>query len=529
LTQQSASSPVLTTTLLENSQRLSLKQKQQLGANELSYWAEEFINLEHGGKFSFANHTYLIDPYQDNHKHQVHMKATQVGLSTFAILKAVHSCIYRFPLGVMYFFPTDSDVSDFSRGRVTPLIENNPEIIGEYVADTDTVGIKRIGRAFIYFRGMKSKVGMKSVPADMVVFDELDEAPPEAIEMARKRMSHSQFQEEIDLSNPTIPGYGIDLEYQLSDQRSFLLKCPHCGEWNCVEDDFPDCLLEAKGSVILACHKCRKELDRNMGEWVPRQPSIIDVRGYRYSQLISPTVRASDVLKEFRLAQSMGRLVNFYNLTLGRAYVTAKEKLEQHQVLALCDGAFPADPWGEFGDVAMGVDQGSDLHVVFKRKVGDRILTWFTIEKDFEELDKYMDNCSRCVIDALPETRKAREFAMRNNGKVFLNFYVEKQKGQTKWDEEKLIVQENRTESMDASHLNFFDKTNVLPPRSPEVEEFAKHICAVAKKLEEDEDTGSKRYIWVKLGPDHFRHADNYANIALQEITGAGSGGLDYV
>ena len=516
---------------MENSQRLSLKQKQQLGSAEVSYWAEEFINLESGEKFSFKDHTYLIEPYQEQHRHQVHMKATQVGLSTFAILKAIHSCIYRFPLGVMYFFPTDSDVSDFSRGRVTPLIENNREAIGEYVSDTDTVGIKRIGRAFIYFRGMKSKVGMKSVPADMVIFDELDEAPPEAMEMSRKRMSHSRFQEEIDLSNPTIPGYGIDLEYQLSDQRSFLLKCPHCGEFNCVEDDFPDCLLEANGTVILACHKCRKELDRNMGEWVARRPSIIDVRGYRYSQLISPTVRAKDVLKEFRLAQSMGRLVNFYNLTLGRAFVTAKEKMEQAQVLELCAKSdWPEDPFGDSGDVAMGVDQGSDLHVVFKRKVGNKILTWSVIEKDFEELDKYLDRCSKCVIDALPETRKAREFANRNSGKVFLNFYVEKQKGKTKWDEEKMIVQENRTESMDSSHNNFFDGVNVLPPRSPDVEEFAKHICNVAKKLEEDDETGSKRYVWVKLGPDHFRHADNYANIALQEITGSDSGGnLDYV
>jgi hypothetical protein len=38
----------------------------------------------------------------------------------------------------------------------------------------------------------------------------------------------------------------------------------------------------------------------------------------------------------------------------------------------------------------------------------------------------------------------------------------------------------------------------------------------MAKKLEEDEETGSKRYVYVKLGPDHFRHALNYEAMARQ-------------
>lgn len=36
----------------------------------------------------------------------------------------------------------------------------------------------------------------------------------------------------------------------------------------------------------------------------------------------------------------------------------------------------------------------------------------------------------------------------------------------------------------------------------------------VAKKLEEDEETGSKEYTYIKLGVDHFRHAFNYEVMA---------------
>ena len=49
-------------------------------------------------------------------------------------------------------------------------------------------------------------------------------------------------------------------------------------------------------------------------------------------------------------------------------------------------------------------------------------------------------------------------------------------------------------------------------------EEFAKHLHNVAKKLDEDEETGSKRYIYVKLGVDHFRHAFNYEAMARQNL-----------
>jgi hypothetical protein len=58
----------------------------------------------------------------------------------------------------------------------------------------------------------------------------------------------------------------------------------------------------------------------------------------------------------------------------------------------------------------------------------------------------------------------------------------------------------------------------ILPRECEIVKEFANHLHNVAKKLEEDEETGSKRYIYVKLGstPDHFRHAFNYECMARQ-------------
>ena len=78
---------------------------------------------------------------------------------------------------MLHFQPlsTRSDVLEFSKSRVGPLIEDNPFLL-KLIRDTDTAGLKRVGNAHLYFRGMQSPVGMKSTPADMVIFDELDEA-----------------------------------------------------------------------------------------------------------------------------------------------------------------------------------------------------------------------------------------------------------------------------------------------------------------------------------------------------------------
>ena len=170
----------------------------------------------------------------------------------------------------------------------------------------------------------------------------------------------------------------------------------------------------------------------------------------------------------------------------------------------------------------MGVDQGKDLHTVISKRYPPKAGKIIHVEvyKDWEELDGLMKNfnVSRCVVDALPETRNARVFAERHKGRVFLNYYNIHQKGAYKWNEETFESNCNRTESLDASHKEIQDQSIILPKKSLEiVQEFAKHLHNLAKKLEEDEETGSKRYIYVPVGTkiDHFRHAFNYMIMGL--------------
>jgi hypothetical protein len=478
-------------------------------------WVEKTSPFLDGKPFTFHRHEYLRGPYQDGHPFLVEMKAAQMGLTSKAMLKVFYGARFRGYRGILYLFPSRADVTDFSKGRIDPLIQDNPDTIGSWIRETDSANIKRIWNCFLYLRGMKSRSGLKSVPADFIVFDELDEAPVNMVDMAIERMSHSEYKEVYKLSNPTLPDYGIDRAFQETDQRYWLLKCHVCGESTCLEDTFPDCLLEVNGRVIRACSKCKAELNPAFGEWVAKKPFITDKRGYHYSQLFSQFVDPSEILHLYRTTTN---LRDFWNLKIGAAWVEAENRLSIQEVLSLCGdhGIESQDP----GPCFMGVDQGKDLHVVIGKKHPQKAgkVIHLGVYKDWEELDRLMKNFNvlRCVVDALPETRNARAFAERHRGKVFLNFYREFLKGDYKWDEGNLTVVCNRTESLDASHNEIMAGEIILPRESDIVRDFAKHLHDVAKKLEEDEETGSKRYVYVKLGPDHFRHAYNYECMARQ-------------
>ena len=80
----------------------------------------------------------------------------------------------------------------------------------------------------------------------------------------------------------------------------------------------------------------------------------------------------------------------------------------------------------------------------------------------------------------------------------------------------------NRTEALDATRSAIREKRVVLPRRTPMVEEFAKHMAADAKILDEDPDTGAKRYRYVRTAEDHFSLAFTYAWMAALTLRRVG-------
>ena len=484
----------------------------------LAEWALRKVRLD-GKPFRFEDHAYLRAIYDDTAAHIVLTKAAQIGGTTWAILKAVHACAMG--LNVMYFFPTRTDVLEFSKSRVGPLLADNP-FLERLLHHTDTAGLKRIGSSHLYMRGMQSSVGMKSVPADMLVFDELDEATPDAKSLATERLSHSDYKRIIELSNPSLPGYGIDEAYQLSDQRHWTIRCAGCGTWTALDKEFPAKLGQEvriirqreDGGYYRACPKCDDELDLAAGEWVADFPDRT-THGYRISQLFSSKVDPGEILEEYRRTRFPER---FFNLKIGLAWADVQNRLDEAAVLACCGEHGLAERSREH--CTMGVDTGKELHVVVSRWTNpsreQREVIYLGTLQEYSELDELMRrfNVATCVIDALPEIHATREFAKRHPGQVYLNYFVETQRGSYAWDPEEHIVRENRTETLDASRQVVREREVVLPRGGEILREFARHLAADVKQLVEDEATGQQAYRYVRTGTDHYSLAFTYDCIA---------------
>jgi hypothetical protein len=108
-----------------------------------------------GRPFTFERHEYLQLPYEDNHPDQVELKAAQLGLTSKAKLRAMYQARYRNYRGILYLFPSKSDVLDFSRGRISPLIDENPDTIGKWVQTADNMALRIWNTVFISGDGFR--------------------------------------------------------------------------------------------------------------------------------------------------------------------------------------------------------------------------------------------------------------------------------------------------------------------------------------------------------------------------------------
>lgn len=506
-------------------------------AADAAFWAEHHKIRLVGGEFTLYGHEHQVEVLQDESRIQVFKKATQIAGTEGYVLKSLHGLIHnKYPQGILYLFPTADDVTDFSASRFGPLINDNKDTIGRYVRDTNRSNLKRIGRAYLFFRGarlsqtiertVKSATKLKSIPVDGFIADELDEMEPNAIEMAKGRYAHSQVKFEWYLANPTIPEYGIDALYNKSDQRVWMIPCPGCGKETCLELTFPDCLVRLKdGRVIRLCMHCRRRaLNPREGHWVAQFPDRSkDIVGRWISHLSNIYTNPKDILNEWESPDLKKQF--FYNLKLGMAWIATENQLTVNDIYERCGiepmlGSHP-------GPCAMGVDvQGErkGFHVVIGYKTSHRSfhickMARVSSLQDVDDLRRRF-HVKQMVFDEEPETRLVKAYAKITPCDIYLCRYKESQRKDPAFDSVEHLVSINRTEICDTTHDLVTDKVTSVtyPRRCPELEEYAQQMTKEAKVLHEDKDTGVKSYFYKKLGTDDYYHATNYFMLAAGRV-----------
>ncbi len=196
----------------------------------------------------------------------------------------------------------------WSKQRLAHLIEDSPALRGK-VAEArsrdsgNTILTKEFPGGMLVITGANSAVGLRSMPARYLFFDEVDAFPGDVegegdpVALAEKRSTNFKRRKSLKVSTPGVEGLSrISREFDNGDRRYYFVPCPECGHFQVLlwknfewEPGKPE-------TVWLNCISCRKAGDDGLdlpvrieehsktqilaaGRWIPtvERPELLDI------------------------------------------------------------------------------------------------------------------------------------------------------------------------------------------------------------------------------------------------------------
>lgn len=500
------------------------------------------IKNESGSAIEFDKRKFLWDIYNDLSPKQVLMKPPQIGATVMSNLK----CLWvakKLKKDIIYTLPTATDVNDIVGGSVNRIILQNP-ILRQWVKEHDTVEQKSVGDNLIRWRGTFSPKQATMVPSSLNVHDEVDNSDQAVLTLYETRLE-AQAREEDKwrwyFSHPSLSGHGVDVRWQLSDQKEWYITCNECKHEQVLS--WPDSISLEKESYI--CKNCSNSLEENArinGRWLNKdgiswsgKPSNnYEFSGWHVSQLMLYNKTAKDIIKAFN--DPLKDKQYFYNYVLGLPYIGSEDKIDPAVVLRNCVDEVN----DQEGRTIIGVDTGDDyISYVLLNKQG---LFYYDTEKGITASKSPYDVLrghlrrfpkSICVIDQGGELMNTRQLQAEFPGRVFLVFYRKDRKSldMVQWGENeeywKVTVDRNRMITLMVEQLRDTGRLRINGSKE-EWKDFAQQFDniyreKVATKEVKDKDDRSlygNEYVWKRSGPDHYCHALLYAIVGLQRYGG---------
>lgn len=505
---------------------------------------------DYPGPWDWRYHPWLKDMHDSKFDVNIGQKSAQMGFTEWALNTSFYY-IDVLKMDVLYILPNKvPDAADFSSSRFNKALDLSP-YLKRIFSDTDNIGHKRAGFANLFVRGSNSRSQLKSIPVNLIVFDELDEMNQKNLPLAEKRTSGQKTQKYLKISTPTDEGVGINASFSLSTQNHFFFPCPSCSKW--IELKFPDSIKfvgEHQNDPRiheshLICYECKNKLIHeakpeylNKGKWVAKHPANLEA-GWHINQMYSmhlPVVKiAQDWFKG--LIDEFAEL-EFFNSTMGLTRSSSDAKITDKHIEDCLKNYKMYDGYTGQKPVTLGCDVGKVLHVWIDEwdvtgRSGNDVNSyarpknlWHGELLNFEDLDMFMRNfrVHYAVVDAQPETRKAFEFVSRHYGVARMCRYTQgligRQLGRSE-DNPDTIIHVDRTSWLDCSLGRVRTQGRDLPFDTKY--ECREQLKAPSRRKDKD-NTGNirARYLTPDNKADHYAHAANYSEIALPLALGIG-------
>lgn len=518
--------------------------RQALG--QCSKWTMQYRRTDKG-PWRYDKHPWSL-PMQDVDEDWVGMKAAQMSFTEICLNRSLYS-IDWLKRSVLYILPTKTpDATDFSSDRFNAALEASPYLRNMF-SDVQNVGHKRAGSRSLYIRGARSRSGLKSIPAGVLIFDEYDEMMQEMIILAEERQSGQLEKQDIRISTPTVRGKKIHAEFELSSQEHYEFRCPSCGKHNRFVDE--SCMVitgETPNDPRLRnsyyrCLHCHTKLPDDKSIWLNQENSFFVKdrsdylkRGFHVPQFYSFTQDAWRIARLYLMSLTdPAAAQEYYNSKLGLPHESAATRIQESDItksMSLAGKRTNNVSTGLASLRTIGIDVGAWLHVTVVewipcnegRDINGKMMAvpvFITKVRDFEAVKSIINawRPNKFVIDANPELRKSQELVDAYPGIGYRCFYSRHTKSKvTKNAGGELHV--GRSYWLDIIFNRFRDVTRkiILPADTPL--EFQEHLRNIIKRFHIDEETSDVSVKFVTQDADHYFHSLNYAEIALGAVGG---------
>jgi hypothetical protein len=284
--------------------------------------------------------------------------------------------------------------------------------------------------------------------------------------------------------------------WELSDQKHWFIKCPHCNKEQYLK--WPESIDPVR--EVFVCRHCAGELsdnDRRRGRWVAKFKNR-EFSGYWIPLLIAPWMSAKKILKYY----TDNTEEYFYNRVLGLPYVGSGNKVQKDDIL----GNLTKELNTQEGRIVIGVDTGIYLRYVVGNSSG---IFYYGQTKKYEDIEillrRYANSIA--VFDAGGDIVGVREMREKYPGRVYLCHYgVDRKTLQlVRWGDNdesgNVIVDRNRMIQLVIDE--FKDRRIPLQGNENEWWDFWLHWDHIYRVQEED-NLGVLKSKWLRNGRDDW-------------------------
>ena len=507
----------------------------------ISDWITEHTTLARK-PFSFKRYPFQERIAADMHPNMSVIKCSQIGLTEVQVRKFLAFLRRMNGVSGIFTLPTEDMAKRVYTTRMSPILKVddvfNPPMEDKPVRRQDLVQIQDSwGYITPCIEGPAT-----SIPADILFHDELDLSDEAMVGLFQSRLQNSEYKITQAFSTPTYMGYGVDKNFQLTDQWHYMVRCGSCGHWQFPKfehdwihiegmsfevDKLTDMTPEQITGINLkdshvCCEKCRSRLDlhdTDLREWVAKYPSKDTFRGYKVNPFSTDRITLEYILGQLAKYKLQENEKGFHNTVLGEAYSPSSAQIPEEAIKAcMASHGRPIVPgWDKA--VFMGIDMGAVCHITLVGEHVDGKDPWFLFKTChasqlpavIAELMKEYNIIQACV-DRYPYTPEVDSLRFNTNQVVMPIDYSGNAIIAPKKDEtgEIIYYHANRTFALDMVRTSIVNNIAVLNGFTSHKDTLVAHLRDMVR-----EERPEKEPTWIKLnGNDHFFHSMGYALLA---------------